>query len=348
MPDIRFEAQEDTLELLSPLSGFQPERQRVQLRTDPLLGHTSVYNPALRDKAKMLFGDVDRDWLGRLAAESAARCIFCPSMNDAAPRYPASLLAEGRLQLGEARLFPNLFPLAKHHAVVVVSDAHFLELREFTPLRIADALLAMQQFMATVARHDTQSRYATLNANYLFPAGASLMHPHFQLLIGPRPYAQHAALLDAWRDYHAAHACAYVGDLVATEQRLGERHIGRSGNWHWFAAWAPLGNNELQAVHESAADFTNLPEEEVRALADGLSRALRCHEALGYLSFNFTLYSQRTDNAPGARLFLRLVTRQNPAPGYRCDDYFLQKLLQTEVILLPPEELALHARPLFA
>jgi hypothetical protein len=34
------------------------------------------------------------------------------------------------------------------------------------------------------------------------------------------------------------------------------------------------------------------------------------------------------------------MTRQNPYPNYRTDDYFLQKGLQTELFLMPPEELA--------
>jgi galactose-1-phosphate uridylyltransferase len=346
MSEIRFEVHEETLELLNPTTGFQPERQRVQVRKDPLLGHTSVYNPALRDKAGILFGDIDREWLGRLVAQSAERCIFCPERIMTMPKYPRSLLAEGRLRMGEATLFPNLFSLAKHHAVVVVSEAHYLELHEFTLERIGNALLAMQQFMQAAYRLDGEAGYATLTANYLFPAGASMVHPHFHLLIGSRPYAHQAALLAAWRDYQAGQGSLYGADLVTSELRLGERYIGQRGGWHWLAAYAPLGNNEIQALHDRAGDFTELPTEEIRALADGLSRLLRVYEGLGYLSFNFALYSQPRA-ATGARLFLRLVTRQNPAPGYRCDDYFLQKLLQTELILLPPEDLAQQARPFF-
>jgi hypothetical protein len=348
MTAIRFEMEEDELELLTPMTGFQAERQRVQVRRDPLLGHTSVHNPALRDKARILFGDVDRDWLERLAAESAERCIFCPGRLEATPRYPPGLLAEGRLRVGEATLFPNLFPLARYHAVVAVSQAHFLELREFTPERVGNALLAMQRFMAAVAGQDPAAGFATLNANYLFPAGASLVHPHFQLLMGPRPYGHQAALIAAWRDYQAAHGRAYGVDLAASEARLGQRYIARHGGWHWLAAYAPLGNLELQAVHPEAADFAALPAEEVAALADGLSRLLGLYEALGYLSFNCSLYSQRGHAGAGARLFLRLVSRQNPAPGYRSDDYFLQKLLGSDVILMPPEDLARQARPAFA
>jgi hypothetical protein len=41
------------------------------------------------------------------------------------------------------------------------------------------------------------------------------------------------------------------------------------------------------------------------------------------------------------------VNRQNLYPNYRNDDYFLQKLLQTELILTLPEDLAAEARKYF-
>lgn len=345
MAEIRFEMREDVLELLNPMSQFQPDRQRIEVRRDPLLGHTSLYNPALGDKAKMLFGDIDRDWLGNMVAASAERCIFCPGRLDNLPKYPPDLLPEGRIRLGEATLFPNLFGLARYHAVVALSDAHFLELGEFTVTRVGNALLAMQQFMAAVARTDESARYTTLNANYLFPAGACIIHPHFQLLSGPHPYGHHAMLLAAWRAYLDRTGSPYADDLVGTEHQHGERYIDGRGGWHWLAAYAPLGNLEIQAYHESVADFTRLDDAGVAALAEGLSSMLGLYEALGYLSFNFSLYAQRNEETGGARLFLRLMTRQNPAPGYRCDDYFLQKLLQSDVILMPPEELARQAKP---
>lgn len=346
MPAIRFDRHEDTLTLLNPLEGFRSTPQRVELRIDPLLGHTAVVNPALADKADMLFNAVDRAWLAGLAERSAATCIFCPDRLEATPRFPPELIPEGRLRVGEATLFPNLYALARHHAVVTVSHAHFLELHEFTPARIGDALHAMQLALTAVARHDAESGYATLNANYLFPSGASLPHPHFQLLIGPRPYAHHRALLEAWAAHQAAHGRAYGDDLRASEAAHDERYIACQGAWHWLAAYAPLGHLELQAWHEDAADFTALAQADVAQLAAGLSSALRAYAALGHLSFNFSLYSQR--GGSGARLFLRLIARQNPAPGYRCDDYFLQRLLHTEVILLPPETLARHVRAFFS
>ena len=40
------------------------------------------------------------------------------------------------------------------------------------------------------------------------------------------------------------------------------------------------------------------------------------------------------------RALLKIITRQNLYSNYRNDDYFLQKLLQSELIITPPEELA--------
>ena len=50
------------------------------------------------------------------------------------------------------------------------------------------------------------------------------------------------------------------------------------------------------------------------------------------------------DEEPFFPVFVRVITRQNVYPNYRCDDYFLQKLLGEELILTPPEELAENLR----
>jgi galactose-1-phosphate uridylyltransferase len=341
MASISFASSEDTLEVLNPLRGFERETQRVQVRKDPLLGHTSVYNPFLQDKAKAFFGEVDRELIHKLAADTAPNCIFCPAKISGTAKYPESLLPQGRIQVGEAVLFPNLFALGKHHAVVAVARAHFLELREFTPEILADAFRAMQQLAVAIYRHDDSAVHLSVNANYLFPAGASLVHPHFQMLITREPYTHQARLADACRSYFVSHGTAYHRDLIETERTARERYIGRTGAWHWLSAYAPLGSNEILAVHEESGDFAGLGDVALRDLSRGLAATLRAYEELGFLSFNFTLFARREPRSPdGFNCLLRCMTRQNPYPNYRTDDYFLQKCLQTELILMPPEELA--------
>jgi galactose-1-phosphate uridylyltransferase len=297
---------------------------------------------------KLFVSEADRPLIQRLAAESATHCFFCPAKIDGVARFPAELVPEGTIKRGETVLFPNLFALGKYHAVAAVSRAHFLELHLFTPELIADAFLAMRELVTAIYRRDASPLYITVNANYLFTAGASLMHPHFQLLVTSLPYTQQAHLLRACRDYFAGHGTPYHQDLIRSERARGERYVAQTGAWHWLSAYAPLGSNEILGMHESCGDLAELTEDDISELAKGLSATLKLYESLGYLSFNFTLYARQGPAAvDGFNCLIRCMTRQNPYPNYRTDDFFLQKGLQTEVILTLPETLADKARPLF-
>lgn len=345
---IAFESRSSAVTVLNPFAGFAAEEQRIEVRLDPLLGHTSVAHPLLREKAGF-FGQNDQELIRRLVEESSGSCIFCgPRLLEKTARYPESLVPGGRIVVGEATLLPNLFALAAFHPLVVLSRAHFLRLGEFTPALLADGLTAAQRFLHAAYREDASAVYATVNANYLFPAGASIVHPHLQMLMSPLPYSHQARLLAASSAHEAEHGSSCFDDLVREELRIDRRYIARRGGWHWIAAFSPMGSNEILAIHDREGDFGVLGEEDLRALAAGISAVLGCYEGLGHLSFNYALFSVRQGAAAeGWRCVFRIVNRQNLSAAYRNDDYFLQKLLQAEIIVTLPEELAPLARRSF-
>ena len=349
MAKIIFETVQSTFKILNPQNNFAEEVYQVEVRKDPLLGDRSVYNPFLRDKAKAFFGGNDPTLIGELVAESAKTCIFCGTrVEESTPRYPADLVPQGRIRSGEALLFPNLFAIAAYHAVVSLSNAHFLKLSEYTPVLVENGLKAALEFLKAVFRRDPEARFVTINANYLFPAGASQVHPHLQILITPVAYSYHGRMIDACRDYYLGNGSPYHVDLIKEEKVYGARYVARLGRWHWLTAFSPMGNNEIIAVHESESDFVMITEADLGDLAHGISKSLEFYERLGHLSFNYSLLSVRqTDGEEGNRCLLKLVTRQNLYPNYRNDDYFLQKMLQTELIIKTPEELAKNLRMSF-
>ena len=117
------------------------------------------------------------------------------------------------------------------------------------------------------------------------------------------------------------------------------------GDWHWLTPFSPLGNNEVMAIHEEKYDLDDLTIEDIIDLSSGISKVLSHYETLGHLSYNYALYSVRREKGDGSfRALLKIITRQNLYPNYRNDDYFLQKLLQSELIITPPEELAEQLR----
>lgn len=349
MGKIVFEKFESSFTILNPFNNFAPEQHTVEVRKDPLTGDTSVYNPYLRDKAKAFFGQNDPALLNKLVEETAGTCIFCgENARRKTARYPDYLLPGGRMEQGEAVLFANLFSLAPHHPVIVLSKEHFLRPSEFTPSMFADGFHAARMFLNEVYQQDVTQAFATVNCNFLLPAGASLVHPHMQMLVTPVPYSYHCRLLNATTDYLLKYGMHFFADFIEDEARLKERYIARHGAWHWMTAFSPLGTNEIMAIHEEHGDLGRITVRDLRDLSEGISKILRLIESLGYLTFNFTLYSARGSETIGFRCLFKIVTRQNLYANYRNDDYFLQKMLQSELIFTLPEELAQEARKVFA
>ncbi|NTU43588.1 MAG: hypothetical protein HGA78_11190 [Nitrospirales bacterium] len=342
MGRVEFISRTERFSIMNPFNNFAVEEHLVEVRRDPLLGDTSIYNPFLKDKARAFFGENDHDLIRKIAEETDRGCIFCPeAVETKTAKYPAEIIPEGRIRKGEAVLFANLFSVGKYHPVIAMSKAHFLKPSELTPEIIGNGFRAAQEFLKAVCEKDASAQYITVNANYLLPAGASLIHPHMQMLITPEPYSYQRRLLEAADRYYEENGSSWFTDLIDEEKRRGSRYIARTGNWHWMTAFSPMGTNEVIAVHEETADFGLLSNEEITALASGISRVLSFYEDIGHMSFNYTLFSTRESAGhKDSRCLFKIITRQNLYPNYRNDDYFLQKLLQSELIFTLPEELA--------
>jgi galactose-1-phosphate uridylyltransferase len=343
MGTITFERHPSTFRILNPFNHFAEEEHRVEVRKDPLLGDTSVYNPYLKDKAKVFFGQNDPELISKLVEDTATACIICgENVLQKTARYPDELVPGGRVLHGEAVLFANLFSVGAYHPVIALSKAHFLKLSEFRPGLLADGFLVARNFLHEVLQRDPSIAFSTVNANYLLPAGASLVHPHMQMLAAPTAYSYHARLLAASAIYLRTQGTPYFTDLISKERLDASRYIGRKGKWHWIAAFSPLGSNEIMGIHEDSGDFGSLDDRDLQDLGSGISSTLAMFEDLGHLSFNFSLYSARGHE--GFRCVIKIVTRQNLCANYRNDDYFLQKMLQSELIINLPEDLAAGAR----
>jgi len=339
MSKIKFDKVIQTQEFLNVTKGYAREPFEVEVRYDPLFGNTSVYNKLLKGKLKVIFGASDEDLIAQMVQQSAVNCILCNGkIESSTPKYPEEIIKSGRIQIGEATLFPNLFPIGKYHAVISISKAHFLRLSEFTPQLLIDAFLCARDFVRNVLKIDFNPLYITLNANYLFPSGSSLVHPHLQLLITSIPYSYHKRLIDACLSYYQQNSSNYFNDLILEEKKRGERYISQYGRWHFAASFAPSGSNEIIAIHESEANISELTETDVKDIATGISHVLSYYEKMGFLSFNFTLFSSR--NSTGFNCYFKMMTRQNLYPNYRNDDYYLQKILHSELMIVLPEELA--------
>lgn len=351
MPEkIRFEKHMQTSTFHNPLLGGAVDTQVLEIRMDPFTGRQSVFNPTLEDKAAILFAKSDKALIDRLARQSEAKCFLCGDRwKQATPAYPDEIVPGGRIRLGESVLFPNLFPVSQVHAVIRVGARHSLPLEAFSPPLLEEALRTARKFIGMLFRSNRTVRFFTVNGNYLGPAGASIPHPHFQVLGSDIPFTHLEELLARGARYRQENASCYWTDLLEKERELGVRFLADTGNMSWITSFAPQGSNEVMGIFPARRDFTEFNDRDIADLAAGLSAVLRGYGSLGISTFNFSLYSgPLAEHDDTFRCLFRIISRQNVYENYRTDDYFLQKLLRNEVIIRTPENLASALRGFFA
>jgi len=354
---IKFESNTRETKFYNPLKDFQEDTHTVEFRRDPLLGTISILNQNLVGKAKILFGETDQDLIKQVTNESRANCFMCPEkVTQNTPRYAANIIPSGRITKGEATLFPNLFPLSEWHAVCTLTKEHYLELENFSQGFLIAGFQACLEFIRQVTTNDDSTmNYATINCNYLFPAGASVVHPHIQILGGDIPYTYLDRLLKESHNYFHKYNSNYWKDFVMKEKEADDRYIGRTGAVEWITSFSPIGTNEIQGIMLDKSNFLELTDYDITSLGEGLTRILHYYGEEGWSTFNFTIYSgplteiaeAEIDIAKYFCVNLRIVTRPNVYNNYRADDYFLQKLLGTEVLVTSPELLAGELRDKF-
>src|SRR5512136_2215561 len=124
--EIKFERYHLQSDFLSPLKGFEKILVPTEVRIDPLTRRRSrIITWALPPQEKFDFS---------MMVEQSKGCIFCPeNVLQKTPQFIKEISSEGRISIGEATGFPNLFPAGTYGNVVVLCQNHFLNLNQLTP-----------------------------------------------------------------------------------------------------------------------------------------------------------------------------------------------------------------------
>jgi galactose-1-phosphate uridylyltransferase len=311
-----------------PPGGTEPVTNSVEVRWDPLTGHTS----RLVAEGSGLIPASDFD-LHAQADETATTCPFCGDRLEAlTPRLAPEVWSPGRIQRGEAVLFPNLLTYAKHASVSVYSPKrHFLPLGDMTPELVTDNLATQVAFAKAVQAVDPTSTWASVSANHMLPSGSSLFHPHMQGAVDPTPTTMQRMLAEVPAERFIAY--------LEAEREDGRRYLGTTGDVEWLASFAPIAPAELRAFLPGRASPGELAPALVEELGWGIATALRLYADMGYESFNLALYGA-PPGTTGYPLNLRMAVRSNLRALYRSDATYFERLHWEAAVDVSPEHLA--------
>lgn len=337
MPAIRYEKRTVTAKIRNPLKHFRVTEDEIEVRSDPLLGYTTrILYPKGLDVVP------EGDPLLEFVRQSKP-CFFCEGrVETQTPMLPGNIHEPGRIQVGEALLFPNLSGYGKYSGVCILSKEHFTPLESFREEQVFDALRACQEYFQICRKSDDEILYPSVNWNYLLPAGSSLLHPHLQPILDPVPTGFHCRLLKESKTYEEQNGSRFWEDLVDAEKD-GPRFLYETGCAFWFTPFAPLGFNEINGIIGNGESFESLEKEGVAALASGIVGILRFYHHIKHNSFNLTIFSppQSGDESEAAMpCLIKIATRSVFSPCYRNDVTFFERFHQESVIDQSPEDVA--------
>lgn len=328
---------------LDPMSGFRRKEAVFEIRRDEIGGVTSRILPY---RFKML----DRQDPGVYLEKSpSAICPFCTDLIEAlTPRFTPDLCAEGRLRRGRAVLFPNAFPYDRYNAVIALGPEHFVGLDALNTETMSDGFLLAWDYFQRMAEAEPTLRYASLNWNYMPPAGGGLVHPHLQTIMGDKPTRFMARLLHSANDYRTKRGRSLWTDFLKREQDLGERYVATTGSVAWLASFAPKGmGGEVSFFFPGTNALRQIRTADLNGFLDGLTRVFAYLHANHFISFNLALYGA-WDEDVDFTVQGRVTPRFFIPPLGTSDINYIEKYHDEVICPVVPEDLCRDLRPFFA
>jgi UDPglucose--hexose-1-phosphate uridylyltransferase len=178
------------------------------------------------------------------------------------------------------------------HEVVIETSQHQTTLAQLPQKAIEDVLWAYRDRMLDL-KNDKRFRYVLIFKNHGEAAGASVEHPHSQLIALPIvPRRVREEVDNCWHYYDEKERCIFC-DIIRQERDTGERVIGENDHFITLAPYAPRFPFEmwlLPKVHSSA--YENNQSTMYSALANMLKDTLmRMDAVLDRPPFNFMIHT---------------------------------------------------------
>lgn len=255
----------------------------AEYRQDPTTGEWIIVAPERGGRP-----GADRSPPAPVGAGDAgkAQCPFCPGNEHLLGPIVQEWSSEGPPGWAQ-RAVSNLYPVAREagdgeslnavqgrHEVLVESPDHTADLAAMPPGELAQVLAANQQRLCKL-QQIAGVRFVSLFRNRGGTAGASLSHPHAQLIaldmLPPR-----IDRIDSWLAAREAGCGGCPLCEMLAKEGEGGRMVARDEGFITLVPYAPGGPCEQMIVpRRHSASFANATEEELHELASTLGNALR-------------------------------------------------------------------------
>jgi len=245
-------------------------------------------------------------------------CPFCPGNESLTPpellSYPSEDGSGWRL-----RVFLNKYPAIDAHEVIVESPEHKSSFGELPETAAVDLMSAVRDRMLAL-KQDTELEYIQFFKNNGPGSGASLSHPHSQLMALPIVPSQVQLELDGSLQHYEDHGHCIFCDLIELECGRRERVILENEELLVVAPYAPRFGFETWVIPRAHGSHFEMTEHgTLRAVGQALHKIARRLEAvLDYPPYNFLLHTApvQEPSMPHYHWHMEILPRMSGVGGY--------------------------------
>jgi len=281
-----------------------------ELRKDPILGRWVIIATE-RSKRPQAFSQQKET-----VVDDVSKCPFCEGRENQTPPEIFSLRKPGTKpneQGWRVRVVPNKFPacgidigLKKKgyglndmmtnfgaHEVIIETPNHTRETKDQTVEEISEVIRVLQDRVEDLHR-DQRFRYIIIFKNKGKSAGASLAHPHYQLIGLPITAKRVREELQGAKDYYILKERCVFCDLMEEEKANKERIVYENQSFLSFCPYASRFPFEIWVIpKDHSIDFYGQKAREtVSYLADIIKVVLTKYDkVLNNPEFNFVVHS---------------------------------------------------------
>jgi len=327
----------------------------TELRRDPVIGRWVIISTE-RGKRPSDFGKEIETGVGKF-------CPFCPGNEDKTPpeilayhdptrekngpgwwvrvvpnKFPALQIEGGLNRQGEG-MYDKMNGVGAHEVVIETAD-HAIDFPDLQDKRAEDVLWAFRDRIMDLKK-DPRFEYILVFKNKGAAAGASLSHPHSQLIATPVVPRNVRELVNGSKNYYEYKERCVFCDMIKQEMTTGQRIVAENDDFVAFVPFAarfPFEVWIIPKVHDS--DFEDVQKHEVVNLTRLLQGVLRrVKDVLDNPPYNFIILNSplRESKLAHYHWHLEIMPKLTKVAGFEWGSGFY-------INPTPPEEAAKFLR----
>ncbi len=279
-----------------------------ELRRDPIIGRWVIINT----ENPLLPEDYPKE---EHIFHQRATCQFCPGrenqtppeiecvrqpgsapntpgwqVRDVANKFPA-LRIEEQLDKRGVGIFDMVNGVGAHEVVIETPD-HFKDMADFSEEELLAVIKVYKARYLGLAQ-DKRFRYILIFRNFGEEAGASIEHPHSQIIALPMVPKYVLEKINGAKNYFQYRGRSIFTDIIAQEYENEERIITDNESFLAFCPYVPRFSFEFWIIPKDVQEnFFDMNEKQQKDLAAIMRNTLsRLKKVLGAPSYNFYIHT---------------------------------------------------------